>query len=89
MTDHPNIITSGLSKNFVIDGAPFELEIYRLEDVPGWSLEVIDEEGTSTVWDDTFETDEAAYNCLIEFIQKEGIAAFKGGKVIPFPNQGR
>ncbi len=87
MIDYPNIITSSLSKTIMIDGTPFQLEIYRLEDVPGWSLEVIDEEGASTVWDETFETDEAAHNCLIETIQKEGIAAFKGGTVVPFPNK--
>ena len=89
MTDDPNIIISGLSKNFLIDGATFDFEIYRLENVPGWTLEVIDDEGTSTVWDEAFETDKAAHNCLIETIQKEGITAFKGGTVIPFPAKGK
>ena len=34
--------------------------IYRLEHTK-WTLEVVDADGTSTVWDDEFETDDAAY----------------------------
>ena len=37
-----------------------QLCIYRLENTK-WTLEVVDAEGTSTVWDDEFETDDAAY----------------------------
>lgn len=81
----PNIITSHLSRNFLIEGEAFKFEIYKLENIQGWSLEVIDGQGTSTVWDEQFETDEEAHACLMETLEKEGLAAFKGGEVIQFP----
>lgn len=81
----PNIITSHLSRKFMIDGEVFKFEIYKLEGEEGWALEVIDEEGTSTVWDDLFETDEAAHKCLMETLDNEGLAAFRDSNVVPFP----
>jgi hypothetical protein len=36
-----------------------QLYIYRLANTR-WTLEVVDAEGTSTVWDDVFETDDEA-----------------------------
>lgn len=81
----PNIITSRISRNFLIDDEAFKSEIYKLEGPSGWTLEVIDEDGTSTVWDEEFETDEAAHKCLMETLDKEGIAAFKDSNVVPFP----
>lgn len=56
----PKLIHSPHSGNITKDGVTVELCIYRLEDCP-WTLEVVDAEGTSTVWDHEFETDEAAY----------------------------
>jgi hypothetical protein len=56
----PEIITSRHSGYVTKDDVTVELCIYRLEDTK-WTLEVVDAEGTSTVWDDEFETDDAAY----------------------------
>ena len=81
----PNIILSGLSRKFVIEGQPFGFEIYRLETEPGWSLEVMDAEGTSTVWDEVFASDKEAYDHLMETIEKEGVSAFLETNVVPFP----
>lgn len=81
----PNIIISGLSRNFWIDDETFKFEIYKLEGPSCWTLEVTDGSGTSTVWDEEFETDEAAHKCLMETLDKEGIAAFKDSNVVPFP----
>ena len=56
----PNIVTSGLSRTVQRDGIPVQVNIYRLEDELGWALEVVNAKGTSTVWDEHFETDDAA-----------------------------
>jgi hypothetical protein len=63
MTDSendPKIITSRHCGSVTRDGVTVELRILRLETTK-WTLEVVDAVGTSTVWDDEFETDDAAY----------------------------
>ncbi|WP_229333097.1 hypothetical protein [Halomonas sp. KAO] len=52
------------------------MDIYRLEEEVDWLLEVVNEEGTSHVWDDRFATDQAALDAVHEAIDEEGIAAF-------------
>ena len=46
--------------------------IYRPDDSK-WTLEVVDSAGTSTVWDDQFDTDEAAHAEFRRCIAEEGI----------------
>ena len=60
----PEIIKSRHSGTFTKDGVTVEVCIYRLANTR-WTLEVVDCEGTSTAWDDEFETDDAA---LAEFL---------------------
>ena len=44
---------STLSQSLNRDGVEVEIQIYRIEGSgAGWTLEVEDEEGGSTVWDD-------------------------------------
>ena len=57
----PNIVASGLSRTVTIDDVKVEVQIFRLEHDPQWTLEVINDEGTSTVWDGLFDTDEEAF----------------------------
>ena len=60
--EDPEIEYSALCGKVSRDGTTVRVEIYRIaEGSEGWSLEVIDEEGASTVWDDLFATDEEAY----------------------------
>ena len=87
MTD-PNIVYSGLSRKISVDGHQFHIEIYRLEEDAKWTLEAIDDEGTSTVWDDQFDTDQAALDELLTDIEKQGIATFReSANIIPFPEK--
>ena len=84
----PNIVYSGLSRKIVVDGLDFRVEIYRLEHEPGWSLEVIDKDGTSTVWDDQFKSDREALEELERAVREQGVAAFMDrGNVVPFPKR--
>jgi uncharacterized protein len=51
------------------------IQIYRCSNTQ-WSLEVVDERGTSTVWDDLFETDKQALEEAFMAIETEGIGCF-------------
>ncbi len=52
-----------------------DIQIYRSKD-SNWSLEVIDETGASTVWEDLFPTDQMALDEALKTIQEEGIRVF-------------
>lgn len=83
--DEPNLVTSGKSKRIVADGHPFSINIFRLETDTTWSLEVIDHEGTSHVWEEQFVSDAKAQDAAVQAIQTEGAIAFmRGNNVIPF-----
>jgi hypothetical protein len=80
----PEIIQSPLSKTVSVEGESLHIEIYRLAHTE-WSLEVVDENGTSTVWEDTFSTDFEAHLVAMKAIEEEGLSAFKdSSNVIPF-----
>ncbi len=84
MTDEPNLITSGKSQRVVVDGYIFDIQIYRLETEKTWTLEVVDHEGTSHVWDESFATDRDARNAALEALEREGAVAFmRGNNVVP------
>lgn len=83
--DEPNLITSSKSQKVMVDGYPFSIEIYRLEDEKMWVLEVVDYEGTSHVWDDQFKSDKDARNAAVNELDTQGAIAFmRGDNVIPF-----
>lgn len=79
MTDDPEIIVSPLSGEFTSDGITVEVQIYRLATSEQWSLEVVDDDENSTVWDAVFETDQAAYDAFLEDVRTEGLAAIVTG----------
>ena len=87
MTD-PNITHSGLSRTITVEGHDLIVDIYKLESDTHWQLEVIDEEGTSTVWDDQFDTDQLALDEALRTMEEEGLSGFlDSGNVIQFPTQ--
>ena len=84
----PNIIHSGLSRTVTLQGASVEVKIYRLEHDPKWAMEVVNENGTSTVWDNLFDTDEEALQAFQLALDEEGIDAFLDrSNVIEFPKR--
>ncbi len=80
---YPNIVYSGLSRKVRVDGQDYRVEIYRLEHEALWALEVVDKDGTSTVWDEQFNSDQDAFDAVQQAIREEGSAAFRDN-VIPF-----
>jgi uncharacterized protein len=75
MTEDIDIIHSPLTQTYTADGHSLRIQIYRSADSQ-WLLEVVDERGTSTVWDDLFETDKLALEEAIMAIESEGIGSF-------------
>lgn len=81
----PNLVTSSLSRKFTQAGITVAVEIYRLEGDSTWTLEVVNDKGTSTVWTDAFDSDDAAYVAFVSTVADEGIATFlDSATVIPF-----
>lgn len=87
MEDEPELETSPLSQVVSDRGKTVDVQIYRCRDIDnasdtmgqhGWILEVVDEYGNSTVWDDEFPTDSAALDELKATIQTEGIESLIG-----------
>lgn len=88
MTDRdPNIVNSSLSRRIELSGKPFSVCIYKIEGTNEWSLEVVDENGTSTVWADPFPTDHEANEAFLKAVEEEGVGAFCEPNVIPFPKR--
>lgn len=81
MEDEPEIITSRLSRKITRDGMTVDVQIYRGEQDSVWVLEVIDQAGGSTVWDETFTTEQDALNEVFQTIASEGIGCFASDPV--------
>ena len=76
----PELENSTLSRDVTRDGITVKVQIYRMRGVQGgWSLEVVDHEGTSTVWDDLFATDKEAFEEFERTIAADGFSTFLDG----------
>ena len=83
--DDGTLVTSEKNKTIVVDGYPFSINIVRLETETTWTLEVVDHEGTSHVWEEQFTSDTEARDAAINALETEGALAFMcGDNVIPF-----
>lgn len=81
MSDENDLIYSPLQQHYTADGNTVEVCIYRMPDT-GWTLEVVDWHGNSTVWDGEFSTDQEAFDQFLNDLQQDGIEALIG----PVPN---
>ena len=67
-----------------------DVKIYKLEGDVQWALEVINEQGASTVWDILIDSDDEAYDAFQLVVGKERVEAFlDDDNVIPFPRRRR
>lgn len=75
--DDPEIERSPLSGRIERDGQAISVEIYRISggNAP-WTLEVVDQQCRSTVWDAPFATDQEAYRAFFLSLETHGIASF-------------
>jgi hypothetical protein len=72
----PIIVVSDLCSRVTGGAVSVDIQIYRLEHETAWTLEVVDHEGASTVFDDKFDTDQAALDAAMQVIEDEGISTF-------------
>lgn len=72
MRNDPVPKESQLSQAVERDGRSVQIEIYD-DGTGGWLLEVVDEFGNSSVWDQSFETEQDALDEALETIREEGI----------------
>ena len=68
---------SALCRSETRDGKTVQIDIYE-DGKNGWLLEVVDEYGNSTVWDDPFATEKAALDEALKTIDSEGIDSVIG-----------
>ena len=84
----PNLVSSSLSGVVQEAGISVRLEIYRLEQDPKWALEVVNDAGSSTVWDLLFDTEEQAFAAFRLVVEEEGMETFlDNNNVIQFPRR--
>ncbi|VWX49545.1 hypothetical protein NOVOSPHI9U_230011 [Novosphingobium sp. 9U] len=72
----PELVYSHLSHGITRDGREIEVQIYRLEDRSTWRLEVVDDQGTSTLWHTSFATELEALSAFRAKLALEGIGVF-------------
>jgi uncharacterized protein YecA (UPF0149 family) len=77
-TDHV-IEHSSFERTITRDGSSVRIFIYRGREDAGWILEIEDELGGSTVWDDLFDSDRAALDEALQAIEQDGIHSFAEG----------
>jgi uncharacterized protein len=75
MEEDITLVDSPLSQTVEQDGHTVSVEIYS-SGKDDWILEVVDEKGTSTVWDGTFDTDQQAMDEFRRCLDAEGIMSF-------------
>jgi hypothetical protein len=78
MNEDPEIEISKQSQIISSGGKNLSVEIYRIKGTSDWSLEIVDENGNSTVWDDLFASDKEAITEAKKAILEETTEAFIG-----------
>src|SRR3954470_2337588 len=69
--EKPEIEFSPLSRQVARDGVVVDIKIYRLRSAGGlWSLEVVDQENTCTIWTEDFSTDQEAYHPSFQSLRR-------------------
>ena len=77
MNEEIDVVMSPLCRSFESEGKTVQIDIFGDGD-GGWLLEVIDEYGNSSVWDDSFPSDQAALDEALDTIDEEGIGSLIG-----------
>ena len=83
-----NLIISSHGQHFTANGITVEVCIYRLEDNPVWSLDVINAAGSTIAWGELFSSDDEAWAEFRRTVEEEGMQWFlDSAKIIPFPRK--
>jgi len=74
--EEPKLVYSEHCGHYLVDGESLEVLIYKGDDEQGWTLEVVNQHGTSTVWDDPFISDGLAWRAFTQAAEEEGVKEF-------------
>ena len=74
--DDPELIFSKLSGSYMVHGVRLEVNILCIDPDKGWSLEIVNEHGTSTTWDELFASEQDAWDEFVSTTEAEGPEAF-------------
>ena len=74
--DNPRLVFSPLCQSVSRDNVTVEVHIVRLAGEDDWTLEIVDQDDGSTVWNDPFDSDAEALDVALNAIDKNGISAF-------------
>ena len=58
-------IVSRLSQSFLVDGHRLNVKVLKRDNQEHWSVEVVDDIGTLTAWNDMFDTDRGALDFVL------------------------
>lgn len=72
MRSNHKIIRSPLSQQDTSGGITISIEVYSLKGSNSWTLELVQEDGSSTVWEEQFPTDAAAFAEFTEGLSELG-----------------
>lgn len=62
---------------FTREGITLEVQIYRFAGTADvWTLEVVNHQGGSTVWTESFFTDQAAHKAFVRAVDEDGMGQF-------------
>jgi len=83
-----SIVYSEFCGHFTQEGVEVDIFIVKLEVGRYWTLEVVNSNGTSIVWDQTFLDDHEAYAEFQRTVTEEGMEAFLDqSNIIQFPGR--
>ena len=69
-------IASPLSQSFLVDGHRLNVKVLKRDNQEHWSVEVVDNIGTLTAWNDMFDTDRGALDFVLEQFNTKGATGF-------------
>ena len=75
--DEGDLVFSRHCQTVTRNGKTVKVEIYGSAK-NAWILEVVDEDNNSTVWDDPFASDDAAFEAFRRTLEEEGIESLIG-----------
>ena len=75
--DESDLVFSKHCQTVTRNGKTVKVEIYG-SGKNDWILEVVDEDNNSTVWDDPFPSDDAAFEAFQRTLEEEGIESMIG-----------
>ena len=76
MEIEPELVYADRNGSLTRDGITVDISVYKLASDPEWVLEVVNANGTSIIWEETFATADAAFIAFDEAVEEDGMETF-------------